>query len=109
MKIAYIAGPYRASNGKTVFENVRAAELVAIKYWRKGYAVICPHMNGAFLDGIVPDETFLKGDLEFVRVCDVIVLMKGFEHSSGAMKEYALAVTLKKEIIFDEKTESLLS
>jgi hypothetical protein len=105
MKIAYIAGPYRASGsdfGKTVIENIRAAELVAIKYWRLGYAVICPHLNTAFFDGLCPDDTWIRGDMEFVRVCDVMVMMRGFQHSSGAMREYQRALTLKKEIIFDE-------
>lgn len=101
MKVAYIAGPYRAKNGSTILENVRRAEAVAIKYWRKGYAVFCPHLNSAFMDGICPDEMFLDAGLEFVRRSDVFVLMRDAEASSGTTRELSLARELKKEIIYE--------
>lgn len=103
MKVAYIAGPYRANPklGRTVLMNIRSAELVAIRYWQKGFAVICPHLNTAFFDGMAPDSVWLDGDLEFVRRSDVVVMMKGWEHSSGATKELELARSLGKEVIFD--------
>lgn len=101
MKVAYIAGPYRAKNGVTVLENIRAAEVVAIKYWRNGYAVITPHLNTAFFDGLAPDSVWLEADLEFLRRADVVVMMKTWKESSGAVAEHALAVELGKEIIFD--------
>ena len=97
-KVVYIAGPYRARNG-TILENIRAAEQVAIKYWRLGYFVFCPHLNSAFMDGVMPDEHFLESGLEFLRRADVVVFMRGHERSAGAMKELDLAIELKKEII----------
>ena len=84
MRVAYIAGPYRAKNGRTVIENIREAEAVAIKYWKKGYAVICPHLNTAFFDGLCPDQVWLNGDLEILRRCDTIVMMHGHRDSVGA-------------------------
>lgn len=100
MKIAYIAGPYRAGRGRTVLMNIRSAELIAIRYWILGYAVICPHLNTAFLDGIVLDDQFLKADLEFVKKCDVIVMMPNYLDSIGAIGELDLAKKLGKEIIY---------
>lgn len=102
MKVAYIAGPYRAKNGVTVLENIRAAEQVAIKYWRLGFAVITPHLNTAFFDGLAPDNVWLEADLEFLRRCDVVVMMKTWKYSSGAVKEHELALELEKEIIYEE-------
>lgn len=101
MKIVYIAGPYRAKNGSTVIENVRRAERVAIKYWRMGHAVLCPHTNSAFMDGVCPDKTFLEGGLRFVEVSDIVVMMKNYEESPGAVAEHAHAKALAKEIIYE--------
>lgn len=100
--VAYIAGPYRAGHGRTVLENIRAAEKVAIKYWRAGFAVICPHTNTAFFDGLAPDEVWLEGDLEFVKRSDLIVMMENYRESSGALKELELAQKLGLKVAFDD-------
>lgn len=34
-KLAYIAGPYRADTIHGIVQNIRKAEAVAIKYWKK--------------------------------------------------------------------------
>jgi hypothetical protein len=102
MKLAYIAGPYRTGHGRTVFENIQAARAVAVKYWKLGYAVICPHSNTAFFDGLCPDDTWIEGDLEMLRRCDVVVMMKSWRQSAGARKEFRLACRLKKEIIEED-------
>ena len=50
-----------------------------------GYAVICPHMNSALMDGVVPDGMFLAGDREFIRrmrAGDVFVLLPGWQESA---------------------------
>jgi hypothetical protein len=70
---------------------------VAAEFWRLGYAVICPHLNSALMDGVVPDETFLAGDREFIcrmRSGDVLVLLPGWTESAGTMAELAIAVVL---------------
>lgn len=101
MKVAYIAGPFRSKTHWGVVENVRKAELVALKYWKRGYAVICPHTNTANFDGAANDNIWLEGDLELLRRCDVVVAMNTWENSSGAKAEIELAKTLNKQIIFD--------
>ena len=100
MKVAYIAGPYRA---RTIFGrilNIYRARKIAIKYWQKGYAVICPHTNSAHFDGKAPDNTFLDGYLKLVEISDVIVMLPGWLNSSGSKAEHKLATSLKKEIIY---------
>ena len=101
MEIAYIAGPYRAATVYGIKENIRRAEAVALKWWKKGYAVICPHANTALFDGELPDEAFLDGTLEMLRRSDVVVLMQGWQKSRGAVAEHAEALRLGKEIIYD--------
>lgn len=101
MKIAYIAGPYRGKSEHEIVNNIRAAELVAQKYWQKGYAVICPHKNTALFGGLCPDETWLAGDIEIMKRCDVVVMMENYKQSSGAKEELAVAQSLEMEIIFE--------
>lgn len=105
MKVAYIAGPFRSKTHWGVVQNVRQAEFVALKYWRLGYAVICPHTNTANFDGAVSKEiersVWLDGDLEFLRRSDVLVAMNTWEVSEGARAEVSLAQELGLEIIYD--------
>jgi len=102
MKLVYIAGQYRANTVHGIVKNIRKAEKVALKYWRKGYAVICPHKNTALFDGSAPDKVWLDGDLEILKRCDIIVMMKGWEKSSGSIAELKLAKELKLEIIYEK-------
>lgn len=96
MKVAYVAGKYRDSRGPYyIRENIRAAEAVAVELWRMGFAVICPHKNTEFFDGAAPDEVWLKGDLELIRRCDLVVMVPGWEDSQGSRAEYALAAKLR--------------
>ena len=101
MKVAYIAGPYRAKTEWQVALNIHAASLVAIKYWKLGYAVICPHRNTSFFGGAADDSVWLIGDEEFVRRSDVMVMLSTWESSSGARAELKLAKELGLEIIYD--------
>ena len=101
MKVAYIAGPYRGKTESDVVANIRHAEKYAIKYWRLGYAVICPHLNTQLFGGLAPDEVWLKGDLELLRRCDAIVMIPGWEESFGARAEEGVAQTLGLEIIYE--------
>lgn len=109
MKVAYIAGPYRAKTINGIVINIRKAEAVAIKYWLKGYAVICPHKNTALFDGTAPDKVWLKGDLEFIKRLipgkDVLVMMSDWKSSSGAVNECNFALSLGIEIIYDDGKE----
>lgn len=101
MKIAYISGPYRSDSINGVHDNIMAARNVALKYWKRNFAVICPHMNTAFLDGACKDSTWLDGDLEILKRCDVIVMMNGYEKSDGACIELNVAKKNGLEVIYD--------
>lgn len=87
--IVYIAGPYRGD----VDANIQRAREVAIEMWRMGYTVFCPHLNTAHfeIDCGVEDARYLQGDLEILARCDAMVLIHGWEKSSGAKDELAFA------------------
>lgn len=95
MNIAYISGPYRAETMNQVYNNIQIAREYAIKYWKLGYMVFCPHMNTALMDGAVEGEPWLKGDLEFIRrlkSTDIMVMLPGWRNSEGAKTEHDVAV-----------------
>lgn len=94
MKLAYTAGPYRAQNPRGIVENIRKAEAVALELWRLGFAVVCPHKNTSLFDGAAPDEVWLRGDLVIVERCDLVVMIPGWEKSSGSRAERERALDL---------------
>ena len=89
--LLYIAGPYRAKTVNGVRRNIRKAEMVMEWAWVNGWIPVCPHLNSAFVDGLVPDEMILKRYLRLLTRCDAILMMKGWQDSEGAKDEYMLA------------------
>jgi hypothetical protein len=87
MKLAYVIGAYRSSTVYGVSRNIEAAAALAAELWQAGFAVICPHKNSAFFDGIVSDNTFIAGDLEILKRCDIAVTVDGWEYSTGSINE----------------------
>ncbi len=87
MKLVYVAGPYRADTEHGVHRNIQRAEAVAYQVWKLGCACICPHKNTAYFGGELPDRTWLDGDIEMILRCDAVVLVKGWEQSSGTRAE----------------------
>ena len=94
MKVVYVAGPYRASTEYGIKTNIRNAEELAIKVWQAGAACICPHLNSAFLGGVIEDNGWLRGDLEIIRRCDALLLVPNWENSVGTRGEVDLAKSI---------------
>ena len=99
MRVAYVAGPYRASTPWGVHLNIEAAKAVAFELWRMGYAVLCPHANTAMMD-FGCDEVFLDGDLEILKRCDLVVVCPGWESSEGTQAEIAHAHNELKAVYY---------
>lgn len=93
-KVIYVAGRFRGENAWEVEKNVRRAEEDALWLWKSGYAVVCPHTNTRFFNGAAPDEFFLEGDLDIMRRCDGVLMVRGWEESKGAHAERAEALCL---------------
>ena len=88
MKLAYVAGAYRGRTHNDIAQNIAAARTVATHLWGLGYAVICPHLNSAFMSGVAPEQTFLDGTLEMLRRCDLVVMVNGWTESVGSVHEF---------------------
>ena len=97
-KKVQIAGPYRADTLHGVHENIQYAGRIAATLWKMGFDVFCPHLNSAYMDGIVPDERFLNYCLREIPDCDCLVLLDGWKNSSGTLKEIERAKELGKPV-----------
>lgn len=95
MKCVYVSGPYRASTIYGMRRNVEYASGVALKLWKMGYSVWCPHANTAFMDGEISSDQFIEGDVELLRRFtpgyDMIVMLPRWRQSEGAKIELAEA------------------
>ena len=91
MKIVYIAHPYHSGTIDGIAENIWHARKVAKVYWQRGYAVFSPCQNSAFLDGVVPAQSFLDGDLAILAKCDLLVLSGDWLASEGCVSEKIFA------------------
>ena len=104
MKVVYISGPYNSipegyDRHHGIQRNIVEASRVAAECWKKGWAVICPHLNTAGFHNLgLDEEIFLKGCIEMVKRCDAILLMEGWEKSEGAERERLEALLLGKPV-----------
>lgn len=94
MKVVYIAGKYRGPTPWDVEQNIRAAEEVAARVWAMGLVALCPHANSRHMEGVASDEHFLAGTLELLRRCDAVVLVPGWDKSTGTRAEVTEARAL---------------
>ena len=105
MKIIYVSGPYRADTENEVFENIIRARSAPYKLWHEGWAVICPHTNTMFMGSMLSGEDsimFIEGDLEIVKRCDAIYMLKGWEKSEGAEMELDVASERGLDVYYEE-------
>lgn len=100
LKVAYVAGPYRAATREGVLANILRAEAVALSLWQQRIIALCPHLNTAHFDTAGVDEALLlDGTLELMRRCDMVVLVgDGWQVSVGTRGEVAEARRLGKPV-----------
>jgi len=79
-KVVYIIGPFRAKTDHERIKNIRAAEAMADTLWEMGFTVICCHMNTKNMEGFIPDDDILEGDIEIMMRCDFCVTSFPFKH-----------------------------
>lgn len=103
MKV-YIAGPYTKGD---VAVNVARAIEAADMLLDAGHVPFCPHLTHFWhLHQSQPYQVWLDYDMEWLRVCDVVLRLDG--ESSGADKEVAEAEWLGKTVYYGDAGISTL-
>lgn len=90
--LVYVAGKYSGE----VDKNIQAAREVAIDLWEIGHAVICPHLNSAYMESDCKCtwEDYLQGDFNMIARVDALVMVRDWENSVGAVREHEYAQSL---------------
>lgn len=78
----------------------RRAFWTAADYWKlKGYEVFNPFENG------LPEEAdwhdHMRRDIHALTACDIIYMLRGWEHSKGAKLEFDVASSCGIEVWFE--------
>lgn len=101
-RLVYVAGPYTADSAHEVFNNILRARVAAVELWRADRVPIVPHLNSAFMDGVVSYEKFIEGDLEILRAVakagGCVLLVGRWEKSKGCIVELEEAQRLNMRI-----------
>jgi len=109
MKFCYIAGPYSAKTIRQRDKNIRKAWKVGFELAKLGYFPITPHSNSAHMDPAQPHDFWIKGDIELMRrAADLVVLIPGWNKSSGAVKEMEAAVGFGLPVYYWSTDKELL-
>jgi hypothetical protein len=108
MKV-YVAGAYTPHDGRdeTRLANIQRAAEAAQRLLKAGHTPFCPHTMTAGWEAICEYDEFLRLGLEWLVLCDAILLLPGWENSAGARREHEEAIALGLLIVDD--IESLLT
>lgn len=112
MKIVYIAGPYGDAGGYLQIDrNIAQAREAAADLAAAGIGYVCPHLNSAHMEAIVPDVpvTFWHElDDELLRRADAILILPRWHDSSGTRREMRIAEKLgKPAFYYGDRSEEL--
>jgi len=105
MKLIYIAGRYRGKTREAVDLNIQAARAAGVLVVEKGYYPVIPHSNTSGFEHLTAthDAFWLAGTLELMRRCDAVLVVQGYEQSSGTLAEIQeaqrLGVPVYKDIL----------
>jgi hypothetical protein len=111
--VVYLAGPFRPyvdDQGMvhSIESNVREAGRYGIEVWRRGYVALVPHTltyldpaqqreDGGIAD--IDPEVFMRGELELIRLSDVVVMLPMWRYSKGAAAEKLFAEEIGKPVL----------
>jgi hypothetical protein len=83
---AFISGTYSGS-AQEIEENVTKARVVIADVLKAGYIPICPNVFWSPFADIQDYDFWLEAALSLLDTCDIMVLVPGWETSSGVKRE----------------------
>ena len=102
-ELLYISGAISAEKKHMVSLNVKRGKHYARKWFQKGYAIHCPHLQTDGFSDIGQWDDFIDRDLSILAKCDGIVMMPGWRYSRGACVEHMFAEKEGIKIIYDDE------
>lgn len=102
MKRVYCAGPLTPRGDKSVnpainYEYNKSAMIsVAVAVLKAGYSPFCPALDAPYflvggMDNRITEPMIKRSSLDFLEVCDCVVLCDGWKHSPGTLREIEVA------------------
>ncbi len=94
--LIYVAGRFSAPTREGVEANIHAAALVGLEVAKLGACPVVPHSNTSLpeYEDVQPYQFWIEATMEMLRRCNGVVLVPGWEESSGARGEVAEAQRL---------------
>ncbi len=96
--VVYISAPLSGSTTSEWWDNTMVARQWCKTLWEEGLTPLCPHLNSLFMEGIIPYEEFVEGDLVLIERCDAVLMSGDWDQSKGACMEREHAATIGKPI-----------
>ena len=83
--------------------NIERAKLLGVEVAKLGACPIIPHANTDHpeFESVQPYEFWIRATLGMVRMCHAMIMVPGWEASSGARGEYSLAKSIKQPVFYD--------
>lgn len=101
----YVAGAYSSDNVIGVLDNIREGLRASTKAFLAGFSPFCPWADFLYQFMLRDGETFTVQDyynysISWLKVSDGMLLVPGFEKSSGTKKEIEIANELGIPVFF---------
>ena len=107
MKKVYVAGAISAPNIELGLSNIRKGILMGVELLNLGYSPYVPHLDYQFNliqnDVHIDVETYYKHDLEWLSLCDCMIVLPGWENSRGVKAEISFAKGIMMPIYFSKE------
>jgi hypothetical protein len=90
----YIAGPYRADTPHQIIEHIETARDAMAALLRAGHMPFCPHSMTARFERDYQDigeDCYLQLGIVWLRQCQGVLVLPGWEQSEGTLAEVAEA------------------
>lgn len=103
MKVIYIAGPYTAPCNWQIQENINRAMAAGKLVADMGAMPLIPHSNTPLVFcGLKDPKFWYDGTMELMRRSDAILLIEGWEDSTGSCNERTEAVNRNVPVFFKQ-------
>lgn len=107
MKKVYVAGAISAPSIEDGLKNIRKGIIAGAELLSMGFSPYVPHLDYQFnlvqSEVHIDVETYYKHDLEWLKLCDCMLVLPGWEHSKGVNCEIAFAEQNNIPIYFSKE------